>query len=114
MDDTTTTVITEDDETINLDAEVTVTFTVSRTHQIDGVAVRQIIADLADAARNDYQGRVALVEPDVDEVDLSDPTAYVLALLNDNVDLQYTVLAKWADGHQTNIEDEEITVEEVV
>lgn len=113
MDDTTTTVIVEDeapaeDETINLDAEVTVTFTVTRTYRVDNVPARQIIADIAKASAD--QGGHRINEPDPAWVD--DASEYAYALLDDNPMLRDLVLDEWSKT--ADIEDEEFTVEEVV
>ncbi len=115
--DGTDTITTDDVEiigdapTVNLDAEVAVTFTVSRTIKVDALRVALIIEDVATAALE--QG-ATVVEPDPDWYDLSDATEYVFALLDENPEARDTVLMKWAGLQRAEIEDEDFTVEEVV
>ena len=108
MDDTTTTVIIEDEPaTVNLDAEVTITFTVSRTYEAAPMTVASIVGAIATAAQ---EAGVPVNQPG-DWVDMDDPTDYVYGLLDENPALRDQVLPEWAKG--ASIEDEEITVEEV-
>lgn len=112
MDDTTTTVITEDGPALPTDpgAEVTVIFSYTTTYRADSLTVDTIHAMVSQAATDEG---TEIVEPTPGRYDdYSDPAEYVDALLDAQPSgVARLVLALLRDN--ADIEDEEHTVEEV-
>lgn len=110
MDETTTTTTTIiEDPTTDLNAEVTVTFTVTRTYVSGPMTVASIVAELAQVARDQVLA-TAVQEPNRYDWDLTDPTEYVDGLLEANPYLLAPLFAPWVEDG-ASIEDEDVAVE---